>query len=434
MTAETQYVQDFKNRFTTDKGVLADMRRSAMESFSNLGFPNNKQEKWRNLDLTAFTGTPFSAVTRFQPTTYFDDLDFPYLSSARRMVFINGIFTPELSDLLSLPKGVIFTNLSTVIEQNPSLVIEQLHKSGESTEDAFNELNKAFMQTGVWLSIPDGLEEKIDLQIIYISRTGEDMPLFNLRNFIRLGQGSNLSLTEHYLGSGKGTYFNNAAVTMDVNANARLDYTCIQTESETGHHISNTIIDQATDSRVNSTVFTLGGALVRNNLTLNLNGEGASGNINGLYLNRAEQTVDNHTLINHAHPNCNSGEMYKGIIDEAGQAIFNGKIIVQPDAQKTDANQINRNLLLSDTARVNTNPQLEIYADDVKCSHGSTTGHLDEDALFYLRSRGINSALAQSLMINGFAREVIDTVESDNTRSLVTNLIDEWFSFKQLNQ
>jgi len=232
---------------------------------------------------------------------------------------------------------------------------------------------------------------------------------------------------EQYIGLGDLNYFNNVVTDVVVEKNGSFDSTKIQAETSSGNQLSNTILKQQTNSRSKSLSISLNGKLVRNNMLLSLRGEGAHGDLNGLYLGNNHSVIDNHTLIDHAMPNCTSAELYKGILDENAQAIFNGKIVVQPDAQKTNANQINRNLLLSDKAMVHTNPQLEIYADDVKCSHGSTTGELDSDALFYLRSRGISTAEAQVLMVNGFANEVLDTITHDATRELVTNMVSDWF-------
>ena len=359
--------------------------------------------------------------------TYFDDLDFEYIPNLPRMVFVNGYYTVELSDLSNLPEQVCVNSLTYLLKTDPEKLTGRLKQYPSDDISVFTSLNTALFNSGTWIEIPDNLPESFTLQLIIITKPTAEQQSYQLRNFIDIGENSQFNLIEQNIGLGTETYFNNIVTDLRAGRNATIKYTRIQNEAETGNHISSTLITQAADSQVESMVVSLGGQLIHNDLEFKLEGAGATGNLNGLYLARGNQLIDNHTVIDHTHPECSSNELYKGILDDDSHAVFNGKIIVQPDAQKTDARQINRNLLLSKKARVNTNPQLEIYADDVKCAHGSTIGQLDSDALFYLRSRGITARVAQTLMIEGFAKEVLETIADETTRALITNMVNDWF-------
>ncbi|MFH1852621.1 MAG: Fe-S cluster assembly protein SufD [Candidatus Neomarinimicrobiota bacterium] len=426
----TSIIQHYRREFQrlhTTNGSLTALRQAALEQFSATGFPSSRQEDWRNLDLAPVSNN-FQIATPAPEPDYFDDLDFKYQPSTPRLVFVNGYFTAELSDLSRVPEGVIINSLTYLLKTDPEQVAAALVQLPADSSNPFERLNTAFFNSGVKIDIAAGIADPVALQLIFITRPKVDRQVFQLRNLINIGAGSQLNLIEQYIGIGDHNYFNNVVTDVTIRENGGFNCTKIQNETPAGNQLSTTNLIQQADSRSQALAVSLGGRLVRNNTRLNLNGSGARASLNGLYLGRGRQVIDNHTLIDHTAPDCTSTELYKGILDEDAQAIFNGKIIVRPDAQKTDANQVNRNLLLSKNARVNTNPQLEIYADDVKCSHGSTIGQLDPDALFYLRSRGISAVQAQALMINGFANEVLQTITDEITRELVTNMVNDWFN------
>ncbi len=420
------YQREFERLHGNSNGSLTAWRKAALDQFSVSGFPSSKQEDWRNLNISSISGE-YVVATPVPELDSFNNLDFKYLPSTPRLVFVNGYFTAELSDISQLPYELKINSLTYLLKTDPEQVEKAVLENTPESSNPFDKLNAAFFNSGVKIDLPAHLVDPVTIQLIFITRPTIDNQVFHLRNLINVGTGSQLNLVEQYIGLGDLNYFNNVVTDVVVEKNGSFDSTKIQAETSSGNQLSNTILKQQTNSRSKSLSISLNGKLVRNNMLLSLRGEGAHGDLNGLYLGNNHSVIDNHTLIDHAMPNCTSAELYKGILDENAQAIFNGKIVVQPDAQKTNANQINRNLLLSDKAMVHTNPQLEIYADDVKCSHGSTTGELDSDALFYLRSRGISTAEAQVLMVNGFANEVLDTITHDATRELVTNMVSDWF-------
>ncbi|MBC8402968.1 MAG: Fe-S cluster assembly protein SufD [Candidatus Marinimicrobia bacterium] len=420
------YQSEFQRLFSHVNGPLSALRKNAIDSFSRIGFPNRKQEEWRSTNISSVTGD-FTVTSPAPGLDYFDNLDFKYLPDAARIVFVNGYYSAELSDLSKLPEGVKITSLTYLLKTDPGLLVRHLAKNSSSRLTVFEQLNQAFFNTGAWIEIPADQPEPVTIQLIYLTRPDNDRLTFQLRNLITVGKNSQLDLIEQYIGLNDKTYFTNVVTDMKIGDNALLRHSKIQNEAINGNHISATRLYQRANSRVDSLVVSLGGTLIRNDLIVKLAASRASVRLNGLYLGRERQEIDNHTLIDHAQPECSSSELYKGILDDDSHAVFNGKIIVQPDAQKTAAKQINRNLLLSEKARANTNPQLEIYADDVKCTHGSTIGQLDADALFYLRSRGITAQAAQTLMIDGFTKEVLETIANETTHALTTNMVNDWF-------
>lgn len=424
------YSGEFDRLYGESNGKLTAQRQSALAEFQSLGLPTAKQEDWRNLDLAPLSAA-YEVALPSAELDYFDDLDFKYLPRTPRLVFVNGHFTAELSNLSLLPEGVTVNSQTYLLNTNPDQV--NLEQPTGGSDNPFELLNRALFNSGASVEIAPDQPEPVNLQLIFITKPGAEQQTYQIRNLVRIGANSRLNLIEQYIGITDHIYFNNVVTDVHVAENGSFNCIKIQGEAPQGVQLSTTTIDQQANSTSRSLAVSLDGRLIRNNLKLNLLGEGGHGELNGLYLGRGEHLVDNHTLIDHAVPNCTSDEMYKGILDDKARAIFNGKIVVRPYAQKTDANQINRNLLLSNQARVHTNPQLEIYADDVKCSHGSTTGELNPDALFYLQSRGISATAAQALMINGFANEVLDTISDEASHELLSNLVDDWFNAREEN-
>ena len=268
--------------------------------------------------------------------------------------------------------------------------------------------------------VPDNIDDSATVNVWYISTGATANAVTQPRTLIVVGRNSNLTVTENYVGTGNACYFTNAVTEVMLAENAVIDHTKMQLESETAYHIAAMHVHAARDSRFKSHAFMSGGEITRNTINAQLDGENIECTLNGLYLGHGRQLIDNHTCIEHAHPNCNSYEIYKGILDDKARGVFNGRIHVWQDAQKTDALQTNRALLLSDDARVNTKPQLEIYADDVKCSHGATIGQLDEDALFYLRARGISRPTAYRILLRAFAQDVLGQITIESLRDGLT--------------
>lgn len=422
------YQAEFERLYGDGNGALGAARKTEFDRFGKTGFPGKNTEEWRTTDITAVKDD-YSVIIPQAFRKSFDDINFKYLPDIPRLVFVNGYYTAELSDYSKLPEGVKVNSLSYLLTQNPEAVAKRLEFNAGSESTPFSALNGALFNSGVWIEVDENLPLEVSLQLIFLTSGNGEKHSYQLRNFIDIGANSRLNLIEQYSGLGDSKYFNNIVNDVQVGEYAALRCTKIQNENTGGSQISLSNIYQEAGSLVDSMVVTLGGALVRNDSTVRLNGSGAECRLNGLYLGKMDQFIDNHTVIDHAVPECTSSEMFKGILDEKARAVFNGKVIVRVDAQKTDARQINRNLLLSDDAHINTNPQLEILADDVKCSHGSTTGQLNPDALFYLQSRGISARQAQSLMIKGFANEVLEQISDENIYRLASGMVADWFSF-----
>jgi Fe-S cluster assembly protein SufD len=285
----------------------------------------------------------------------------------------------------------------------------------ETETRAFAALNTAFAEDGAYVFVPDGVVLDTPIQLLFISVAAASS-MSHPRSLIVLGQGSQAQIVETYVGRSGQAYFTNAVTEVFVGENAVLDHYKVQEEGREAYHVASMHVRASRSSTFSSHSFSLGGGLTRNDAIATLAGEGAECTLNGLYLADGERLVDNHTTIDHVMPHCPSHEIYKGILGGKARAIFNGKIIVRQDAQKTDAKQTNRALLLSDEATINTKPQLEIFADDVKCTHGATVGQLDEDAVFYLRARGLTYLEARDMLIHAFAGDILDRVKIDLLR------------------
>ncbi len=390
---------------------LQDLRRQAISRFSESGFPTTRDEEWRFTNVAPITRIPFQPASRQTNGFAHADLSaFAFSDVECQLVFVNGSYAEDLSQLKALPPGARVTDLGIVLQKADRGQVEPYLARYASTGNAFLALNTAFMSDGALIYLPPRTCLKETIHLIYVSTAAKQRFVTYPRNLIVVGAGSQCSIVESYVGQDQGLYFTNAVSEIVLGEGSTVDYYKLQRESEDAFHIGNVKVLQERDSHFSSHSLSLGGALVRNDLNVVLNGEGADCTLNGLYVTRGRQHVDNHTSIDHAQPHCSSQELYKGILDEHSSGVFNGKIIVRQDAQKTNAKQTNKNLLLSNNALVNTTPQLEISADDVKCTHGATIGQLDREALFYLRSRGIDQAAARTLLTYAFASDVLGNV------------------------
>jgi Fe-S cluster assembly protein SufD len=403
---------------------LRDLRRAAFARFCEVGFPTTHHEDWRFTNTSAIAQARFRLASAGQVS---DDTasSFQLPGVASRLLFVNGHFVRELSSIEGLPKGVKACGLAEAMSENPDQVEPYLGRYLNIQRDAFSALNTAFAEDGAFVHIRRGVVVDRPIYLLFLS-TAEDGPTMNHpRNLFVVGEESEVTLVEDYVSLAGGTSFCNAVTELVAKEGAVVSHYMIEREHKSTFNISTLRIEQEKSANVASHSVLLGGGLVRNNVHPVLAGEGAECLINGLFVGNGRQHLDNYMLVEHASPHCNSRQFYNGILDDHSHGVFHGRIIVHKDAQKTDAKQTNRNLLLSDDAQIDTKPQLEIYADDVKCTHGATIGQIEEEALFYLRSRGIDEASARKLLLLAFARECLDRMQQQTVRSYVEALISQ---------
>ena len=407
---------------------LSRLRESAIASFAEQGFPAPGSEEWKYTNLAPITSVPFGRANGEGKTITADFFASAFVEEgSARLVFVNGAFAARLSSVGGLPAGVRVVNLRAALGENDGELEAYLGRSARYREQPFVALNTALMEDGAALFVAPGCRLETPIYLVFVSLAHEQPVQSQPRNLLVLGAGSEVKIVESYIGLGTGNYFTNAVTELVAAEGAVVDHYRIQREAGRGLHVGTLEAHLSERCSLTTHAVTLGGSLVRNDLHVVLDGEGAECALNGFYMADGDQQVDNHTEIEHAKPRTRSFELYKGILDGAARGVFNGKIIVHKDAQKTDARQTNKNLLLSDHAVANSKPQLEIYADDVKCSHGSTIGQLDGDALFYLRSRGIGSDEARSLLSYAFASDVIGRVKIPALRARLDDYLADRF-------
>ncbi len=409
---------------------VADIRRKALSQFEQSGIPSTRHEEWKYLDLSPLTTTDFRTATpddiRKLSKADADALRHDGVDACLLLVE-NGSLNRDASDLKSVPAGVRIGSLAE-LGTEPA-VIDHLFSLADTHTEALVALNTMLSYDPLIILVEANAQVETVLHVAFAA-VPESSPLnVCTRLLVVAATGASCTLIESYhtIGEGASTLTNAVTETV-VGSGARVHHIKVQHENSLARNISYHKVHMAGDSYQHLTTLTLGGALVRNTLNLRLDGQQINTYLNGLYVLDGDQVVDNHTLVDHAQPNCYSSELYKGIISGRAQGIFNGKIWVRPDAQKTNAYQSNKNILLSDEASMNTKPQLEIYADDVKCSHGATTGQLDEESLFYLRARGIGEATARALLNQAFAADVIAQVEHPGIREALLQVLDRKLS------
>jgi Fe-S cluster assembly protein SufD len=397
---------------------MVKLRQAAIERFAALGFPTTDDEEWRFTPLTALRKVAFEVKHGLNG----DPGNFRLITDedliGTRLLLPNGVEPIFQHRGQPLPKGVIVCSLARALTEHHELVESHLARHADIDEQAFTALNTAFLHDGAFIYLPSNaiVEEPIDLTFI-VSMFGDPPLMWPRRVLVIAGHGSQATIVERYVGLPGVPYFTNAVTEVVLDEDAIVDHYKVQQEGDAAFHIANTEIRLSRSSNFRSHSVTFGAALTRNDINADLTGEGAECTLNGLYLGTGEQLIDNHTRIDHEKPHCNSHELYKGILDGKARGVFNGKIYVHLDAQKTDAKQTNQTLLLSPDAMIDTKPQLEIFADDVKCTHGATVGQLDPESLFYLRARGIGAAEARALLTFAFANDVIDRIRVDQLRS-----------------
>ncbi len=398
---------------------LRELRRKAITSFLARGFPTQRDEEWKYTRTAAIEKRNFSCGPGAEFAVDMARMEelLRVEGAAQRLVFINGRYFPALSRADALGGGVEVLSLNDVLRQRPDELEGLLGGVLDMDRHPFAALNTAFADDGVYLSLASGVVVEQPIHAVFITTAAHDGRASHSRVMVKADENSHVVLVERHVALDDAVYFSNVISEIALGKNAAVEYYRLQEESTKAFHISGVHVHQERDSRFDTHTVTLGSALVRNDVDVRLAASGASCSLNGLYLAGGRQHVDVHTRIDHLQAHGTSNEFYKGILDGHGRSVFNGKVVVHPDAQKTDARQSNKNLLLSDDAEADTKPELEIYADDVKCSHGATVGQLDADAVFYLRSRGIDEAAARNLLTLAFAREIIEQVKVPALRS-----------------
>jgi Fe-S cluster assembly protein SufD len=394
---------------------LDDLRARGASRFAALGIPSVRDEEWRFTNVSPIGAIDFSPAGQISGTA--DRLvGFACTDAPVRLVIVNGRFDTTLSRTKGLPQGVHAGSLAEAMKEDADAVQRYFGQLADFTNRSFTALNTAFVQDGAFVHIADGAILDAPIHLIFVSGADGSTVMAHPRTLVVTGANSQAQIVESYIGTKGEVYFTNAVSEIFVGENASVDHYRVQEESVDAFHVASLHAHTSRSSRFSSQAFALGGRLVRNDIFAILDGEGGDCTLNGLYLADRDRLVDNHTTIDHAKPHCGSHEVYKGILGGTSRAVFNGKIIVRQDAQKTDAKQTNRALLLTDGATINTKPQLEIFADDVKCTHGAAIGQLDEDAIFYLRARGLSYAEARDMLIHAFAGQILDGVQIEPLR------------------
>ncbi|HEX8776001.1 MAG TPA: Fe-S cluster assembly protein SufD [Pyrinomonadaceae bacterium] len=402
---------------------LSRLRQSAMSRFEQTGFPTTDDEEWKYTNVAPIVKKRFEQATQASVTDINAAQLEPFLyeeACGSRLVFVDGFYQSELSSTEALPESIIARDLSDALRSDAyaEVVREQLARRADPNQNGFTALNTAFLSSGAFLFIPKGTRAPVPIHLLFLSTPrGEDALCSFPRVLVVAEEGSEATVIESYASFGEGVHLTDAVVELVLADNARLEYYKVQRESQQAFHIATTAVDMGRGSHFDSTAITMGASIARHDITVTLDAEGAECWVDGLYIVGAGQHADTHSLIDHRKPHCTSHQLYKGILDGKSRAVFNGKVFVHEGAQKTDAMQKNKNLLLSDEARVDTKPQLEIFADDVKCAHGATVGQLEEEELFYLVSRGLSPELARNLLTYGFAEEVIAKIKIESIKA-----------------
>jgi len=421
---------EFEKRLNGGKeSSIHQKRKDALSNFSRLEFPTIKDEEWKYTSIAPLLKYNFvpsyekKIVSKdFIKSLLFDEMEHSLI------VFINGRYSAENSILLNLPEGVIAGSIANEIRKNNEVLLKYFGKYADHQNHIFTALSTTYTEDGGFIYIPTGKIVEEPLHIIFITDSGNEKILIQPRNLFIAEKKSQVTIIEHYVGNEGEIYFTNSVTEIVAKENAVVDHIKLQEESKKAFHIARMEVDQERSSNFSSHLISTGADLTRNDFNARFNNEGGECTLNGLYIIDGTQLFDAHTLMDHAKPHCNSHEHYKGILDDKSRGVFNGKIIVRQDAQKTNAFQENNSILLSDEALVNTKPQLEIFADDVKCSHGATIGQMDDDAKFYLKSRGIGEEASKGILLHAFASDVITSIKIESVRNYIEKIITEKFN------
>ncbi len=410
---------------------LQTIRRAGVERFAELGLPTHRQEAWRFTNVAPIVKAGFRPALNQPGRTVTAEEVTPllYCPSWPRIVFVDGVYAPGLGRLQGLPAGVTLGSLATAIAAGDVSVEQHLAKHASETS-GFVAMNNALLHDGAYLHVPDGVTLDEPVHILYLA-TGAREAAAHPRNLVILGAAAKAAVVESYVGLGtSAAYLTNLVSEFVLGEKASLHRHKIVEEGAAGHHLESAAVVQGRESVVESYAMTLTGRTVRNELNVSLAGDGARAELKGLYLNDGERLIDNYLQVTHAAPHCYSRMGYKGVLDGASNAVFTGKVHVLPGAQKTDSNQLNNNLLLSGDATIDTKPQLEIFADDVKCTHGATIGGFPREHLFYFQSRGMTAAMAHAILTYGFASEVVHAIAVPELRARLAKYVFDKYSPK----
>lgn len=401
-----------------------DLREKANQVLETTDFPTTRTEAWKYTRVSKIKNGVFKTEDKRLKTKDLDISNFliPNLEGSV-LFFVNGLFASDLSKI-ELENGLELVSLA---ENN--IFGETIGQNIPLENEIFSAINTYYAQDGVGIRISKNAQIQQSVQIVFIT-TGDNTYAGN-RNIILCEDFSKIHVTFNYVSIDSNTSLNNSITEIHIGANANLTIDKIQQEAESNFSIVSEFVKQGKDATFTINTITLDGGLVRNNLNIAVNGQNSETNLSGAYILKGKQHVDNHTIVDHKVAHCQSNELYKGVIDDQATAVFNGKVFVRKDAQKINAFQSNGNVLLSDNATVNSKPELEIYADDVKCSHGSTTGQLDEEAIFYLRARGLSEKSARALMVSAFIGDVIEKIENEAVKEYVFGKLEEKFGWEK---
>lgn len=410
------------------KSKIQSIRHDAYRKLINLQIPTQKNEEWRYANLNFLYQYDFDF--EFNHPDYnlefkdIEDFIIPEINE-NLLVFVNGIYSEKLSKFKYQRDEIILENLASAEKRNAPNLIANFSNLSNYNEDFFTAANTAYARDGVYINIPAGVYVEEPIHIMFITDSRYGPVISNPRNLFIVGKCSQVKIIETYHTIGDKPAFTNMVTELFANFASNIDFYKIQNDKGNSFYIGSTNVEQAKNSSVNMTTISLNGNFVRNNIKTILDGENSELNLYGLYFLKDKNYVDNHTEIIHSVPNCQSNEYYKGILADQSKAVFKGRIVVKPNAQKTNAYQSNKNILLSDDAKIHTLPQLEIYADDVKCSHGATTGYFDKEAIHYMKARGISDDMAKSLLMNAFASEIIEKIRIFGLRDNIKRLVSE---------
>lgn len=410
------------------KSKIHAIRKTALARFQEVGFPTTHDEEWRFTNIMPIRNAEFlpafhSKINLVTPR----QIEHLFVTDSKsvKLVFVNGQYSKTLSETPSSVKGLQVTNLATALHIGGPAIEQNLACFAQVEKNPFVALSTAFIQDGAFVQIGDGVTIDQPIECLFVSVGSEEPLIANPRNLFLIGKRSRGAVVENYASLDHGPFFNNVVSEIVVGEDSIFEHDKLENESESSYHVATIQIQQAARSNCTNNVISLGGKIVRNNITVVLADRDAEATLNGLSLGTGDQLMDSHTTIDHTMPHCASHELYKSILDGKARGVFNGKIFVRQDAQKTDAKQTNKTLLLSDEATINTKPQLEIFADDVKCTHGAAVGQLDEEQIFYLRSRGIGERSAKDMLTLAFASDVVERIKTDAFRERLRGLIQD---------
>lgn len=405
---------------------LLPLRKAGLARFAEQGFPTLKDEDWRFTNVAPIARLPFKPMLQAADGGLTTETlaQFPFAEiTGSRLVFVNGHFSARLSTLPAQPAGVIVGSLATALHDHPDLIAKHLGQYTAADASSFAALNAAYFQDGAFIHVPAGLTVVGPVHLLFVTKATETGSTQQPRNLVIAEAGSRLTVVENYVSLSEAATFTNAVTEFAIGDRAQVEHVKHQDESQSAYHIAGMYAHLGRECNFLSHSFALGAKLSRNSLRTKLDGDHLQCVLNGLYVTRGEQLADHYMIVEHAQPNCESHEYFNGILDDRSRGVFHGRIYVHPIAQKTDAKQTNKNLLLSDEAKADTKPQLEIYADDVKCTHGATIGQLNDDSIFYLRSRGIGEETARRMLIHSFAGEIIDRILCEPVREELDQLV-----------